>query len=233
MVITGQGLVGIGTASPAEILHLSKDGALGVRIERTGGSASVGQIYNGGNLLTLSYNLNAITFNTGATPTERMRIDSSGNLLVATTSASASNTGDGFVVSGANGSLTSRRTTGASQTHAVFVNGGATVGSIVTSTVATLYNVSSDARLKDNIADADNASSLIDALQVRKFDWKADGSHQRYGFVAQELIEVAPEAVSVPQDEDEMMGVDYSKLVPMLVKELQSVRARLAQLEGN
>jgi hypothetical protein len=30
-----------------------------------------------------------------------------------------------------------------------------------------------------------------------------------------------------------MMGVDYSKLVPMLVKELQSVRARLAQLEGN
>jgi hypothetical protein len=72
----------------------------------------------------------------------------------------------------------------------------------------------------------------IDAIQVRKFDWKADGSHQDYGMIAQELLEVAPEAVSVPEDSEEMMGVDYSKLVPMLIKEIQSLRNRVAQLEA-
>jgi len=66
---------------------------------------------------------------------------------------------------------------------------------------------------------------------VRKFDWKADGQHQDYGMIAQELIEVAPEAVSAPEDPDEMMGVDYSKLVPMLIKEIQQLRSRVATLE--
>jgi hypothetical protein len=69
-------------------------------------------------------------------------------------------------------------------------------------------------------------------LQVRKFDWKSDGSHQRYGFIAQELVTVAPEAVHQPEDTEKMMAVDYSKLVPMLVKEIQSLRARVAALES-
>ena len=90
----------------------------------------------------------------------------------------------------------------------------------------------SDQRLKENIADADDAGSKVDAIQVRKFDWKADGSHQDYGMIAQELMTVAPEAVSVPEDSEEIMGVDYSKLVPMLIKEIQSLRSRVAQLEN-
>jgi hypothetical protein len=49
--------------------------------------------------------------------------------------------------------------------------------------------------------------------------------------IAQELLEVAPEAVSQGETEDVMMGVDYSKLVPMLIKEIQSLRNRVAQLE--
>lgn len=107
----------------------------------------------------------------------------------------------------------------------------APVGGVSTSATATSYNTSSDARLKENIGDADNSSALIDQLQVRKFDWKADGSHQRYGFIAQELYTVYPEAVSKPADPEEMMGVDYSKLVPLLVQEIQSLRARVAALE--
>ena len=94
------------------------------------------------------------------------------------------------------------------------------------------YTSSSDQRLKENIQDADDAGALIDAIQVRQFDWKVDGSHQKYGMVAQELTTVAPEAVYTPQDPNEMMGVDYSKLVPMLIKEIQSLRNRVAELEG-
>ena len=70
----------------------------------------------------------------------------------------------------------------------------------------------------------------MDAIQVRKFDWIDGGEHQRYGMVAQELGTVAPEGKSVPDDAEEMQSVDYSKLVPMLVKEIQSLRARVAQL---
>ena len=121
---------------------------------------------------------------------------------------------------------------GADDTRAIaFYGNGNQVGTITVSTSATAYNTSSDQRLKENIVDAPSSSDAIDAIQVRSFDWKADGEHQRYGMVAQELQPVAPEAVSAPENPDEMMGVDYSKLVPMLIKEIQSLRQRVAQLE--
>ena len=113
-----------------------------------------------------------------------------------------------------------------------FYRAGSIVGSISTDGTNTAFNTSSDQRLKDNIVDAPSASDDIDAIQVRSFDWKANGSHQKYGMVAQELQVVAPDAVSAPEDPDEMMGVDYSKLVPMLIKEIQSLRARVADLES-
>jgi len=46
-------------------------------------------------------------------------------------------------------------------------------------------------------------------------------------------VTVVPEAVYQPEDAEQMMAVDYSKLVPMLVKEIQSLRVRVAQLESN
>ena len=114
-----------------------------------------------------------------------------------------------------------------------FINGNGLVGAISTSGSVTGYATSSDQRLKENIVNADDAGGLIDAIQVRQFDWKADGEHQRYGMVAQELELVFPEAITQEfEDPDEMMGVDYSKLVPMLVKEIQSLRNRVAELEG-
>jgi hypothetical protein len=113
-----------------------------------------------------------------------------------------------------------------------FASRGVQVGDITVSVSSTAYNTSSDQRLKENITDANDAGDKIDAIKVRQYDWKADGSHQDYGMVAQELMTVAPEAVSVPEDPEKMMGVDYSKLVPMLIKEVQSLRARVAQLEG-
>jgi len=113
-----------------------------------------------------------------------------------------------------------------------FYHSFSNVGSITTTSTYTSYATTSDVRLKENIVDAPSASEDIDAIQVRSFDWKADGSHQKYGMVAQELAEVLPSAVNVPEEENRMQSVDYSKLVPMLVKEVQSLRARVAELEG-
>ena len=168
---------------------------------------------------------------------EAMRIDSSGNLLVGTTSATgASASGVAIDPSTSGGFIALAHPSGAAsgRSYAVFRYNSTIIGNIAQSgTTAVLYNTSSDQRLKDNIVDAPSASDDIDAIQVRSFDWKADGSHQKYGMVAQELQTVAPEAVSEGETEEDMMGVDYSKLVPMMLKEIQSLRARVAQLETN
>jgi hypothetical protein len=158
--------------------------------------------------------------------TERARIDSSGDLLVGATSS----TGERVQFLGTAGAGTMKVQVGADGNNGIgFRNAsGTTVGSITVNASTTSYNVTSDERLKENIQDAYSASSLIDSLQVRQYDWKTGGLHQRYGFVAQELVTVAPEAVHQPADPEEMMAVDYSKLVPMLVKEVQSLRKRLA-----
>jgi hypothetical protein len=93
-------------------------------------------------------------------------------------------------------------------------------------------NVSSDQRLKQNIEDADDAGSTIDAIQVRKFDWIEGGKHQSYGMIAQELAEVYPEAVSVSENDEDTLGIATGDLIPMLIKEVQSLRSRVAELEN-
>ena len=173
----------------------------------------------------------------GTNALERMRIASNGDVLVGTTSTATNIPGcqlreDGKALfsSDSNYPLFVSRTDGTGGAVG-FYNGGITlVGSITINASSTSYNTSSDVRLKENIVDA--PAGNIDAIRVRSFDWKADGLHQTYGMVAQELVDVAPEAVSQGETEDDTWGVDYSKLVPMLVKEIQDLRKRVADLEG-
>lgn len=219
--------VGIGTSSPSKKLEV---GALGAFRLQTGAStmdctptagAADGFVWNVSSGCYYDWSIGG---------TSRMRINSDGQVLVGTSSTFDNVS---FLRFQSLGGVATKIAGTALTSQMSFFNDNGRVGWIGTDGTTTSYNTSSDARLKENVENADDASSLIDAIQVRKFDWKADGSHQRYGFIAQELIEVAPEAVSAPPEEDQMMAVDYSKLVPMLVKELQSVRARLAVLEGN
>jgi hypothetical protein len=153
--------------------------------------------------------------------------DSSGNFLVGTVNTTKTNTG--FRVEGGVAN-TSRASTG-SFFEFYDTGSGSRIGYISNSGgVATLYNTTSDQRLKTNIVDA--PSGNIDNIKVRSFDWIVNDSHQPYGMVAQELIEVAPYAVNKPENSDEMMAVDYSKLVPMMIKEIQDLKARLTALES-
>ena len=173
--------------------------------------------------------------------TERARIDSSGNLLVGTTTSSAKLTvvpqtaqaGIHLSQQGSASTCIVTNSTNANTDIIKFDWYGSKIGSITNSGgVSISYNTTSDERLKENIQDTTHSVDIND-IQVREFDWKTDGSHQRYGFIAQELETVYPEAVHSPEDTDEMKSVDYSKLVPLLVKEIQTLKARIETLENN
>jgi hypothetical protein len=235
--------VGIGTSSPNTILHVSSASTTKSVVETTGAASdalieftkgqgsgntwSMGIDHSNSSAFSLAYLSNG---SPSLTAHGVLTVNTSGNLFVGCTAPpDASNFGGSI---NPIGQFRSSRNTTSSATQFSFNNTNGEVGTIVTSGTSTAYNTSSDQRLKENIVDAPSASDDIDAIQVRSFDWKADGSHQKYGMVAQELVTVAPEAVSQPEDPEEMMGVDYSKLVPMMLKEIQSLRARVAQLEG-
>jgi hypothetical protein len=174
---------------------------------------------------------------------QAMTLDNAGNLLLGTTSAlntsiftvAAPSSRQGSTFQAASASywpiLCWNADTATPSSLILFqVSNGTTVGSITYNGTLTLYNTTSDQRLKTNIVNAPVGN--IDAIKVRSFDWIVDGSHQDYGMVAQELIEVAPYAVNKPENPDEMMGVDYSKLVPMMIKEIQDLKQRIATLEN-
>ena len=253
MRITSSGNVGIGTDSPtakATIedgdfarLDLNLSNATGTTIADIRGLVEGTEKWRIGKTVSSS---DDFTINVGST--ERMRIDSSGHLLVGTTSPTPySFTTDSGICWGGGTNLPNsiarestasclilNKTGTQSGSSGIqdFRYDGTSVGNISISSTAVALNSTSDERLKENITDSADAGSKVDAIQIRQFDWKADGSHQDYGVIAQELVEVAPEAVHQPVDEEDMMGVDYSKLVPMLIKEVQSLRSRVAELEN-
>jgi hypothetical protein len=114
----------------------------------------------------------------------------------------------------------------------VFRKDGSQCGTISVATNSTTYNTSSDVRLKENIVDSPSASEDIESIKVRSFNWKANNEYQKYGFIAQELLEVAPYTVSELEDSG-MLSVDYSKFVPMMIREIQSLRQRISELEND
>jgi hypothetical protein len=171
--------------------------------------------------------------------TQAMTLDASGNLLIGTTSSGGAGGASILPLGGGAGSCAIQvfnKSNTASDSAILFRVAGSNVSGISYTNTTVTYGTSSDRRLKDNIAPADNAGSVIDAIEVVKHDWKA-GGHTRYGMIAQDLHMVAPEAVLVGDADDvedfkNPWGVDYSKLVPMMMKELQSLRKRVAELES-
>ena len=71
----------------------------------------------------------------------------------------------------------------------------------------------------------------MDKINVYNFAWKKDKS-RAYGVKAHELEKVLPQAVNGEKDAAEMQQVDYSKLVPVLLKSIQELQERIKQLEN-
>jgi hypothetical protein len=254
------GNVGIGSTSAAGQLDLFGSGSSGTlnglfvrgiprltndtgTFENTyiGAGASVGNIiFQRGNSTTTSSN------------SESARFDASGNFLVGKTSGSTtvrgisingtgsatfvdSQTGDGPQIQVANiwssvlngfRFLSFRINASANEVGSISTNGSST----------TSYNTSSDYRLKENVQPMQNALAKVAALKPCTYTWKADGSNGE-GFIAHELAEVCPQAVTGVKDavdeegNPKHQGVDTSFLVATLTAAIQELNAKVTLLE--
>ena len=144
--------------------------------------------------------------------------------------------------------------------HAVvFVNPNGEVGSIKTNGTSTSYNTSSDYRLKENVNYSFDATARLKQLKPCRFNFIADANTTLDGFLAHEVSDIVPEAISgekdaihVCKDGGELpsgvsvgdkkvdangkdlinsQSIDQSKLVPLLVKTLQETLTRIDTLE--
>lgn len=115
----------------------------------------------------------------------------------------------------------------------LFFRAAVQVGSIVTNAGTTTYNTTSDRRTKRNIRATKHTLKSVLDIKVCDFDI-VDGAIDRIGVIAQELYEVAPEAVNRPAKETDFWGVDYGRLTPRLVVgQQQIVQAFKTFLEAN
>ena len=223
-----------------EISLYDETGATASLFDQASNSTRLLELINGSNLLLGLGSANttgAVQF-MGAGYTERMRIDSSGNLLVGTTSSFDSGA---ICADGGNNSkeaIACRVTQTTNSNQISFRNGNGVVGTITTNGSATAYNTSSDYRLKENVAPMTGALEKVALLKPCTYKWKVDGSDGQ-GFIAHELDAVVPGCVTGEKDavdaegNPQYQGIDTSFLVATLTAAIQEQQALITQLQAD
>jgi hypothetical protein len=192
--------------------------------------------------------------------TEVARIDSSGNLLVGTTTALGKFTLQ--TATGGGGYTQFIRNTAATNSSGtlLYINGQASSNTsyymIQTDDNSQLtmrvrgdgnitnlnnsYGAISDVKLKENIVDASPKLAALMQVKVRSYNLKTNPDCKHLGVIAQELETVFPAMIEESADRDKdnndlgttTKSVKYSVFVPMLIKAIQELTARLAALEN-
>jgi hypothetical protein len=239
LTITSAGNVGIGTSSPnltninRTVLDINgtSTSLLGLSV---GGTAKSYLFQNGNDLFINSIagimaftveTANYMSFSTNNT--ERMRITSYGSVCFGVTNSPGSN--PAYKAAFTDAIAMSVSANGNNMVN--FFNGSGTyVASIAVAASSVAYNTTSDYRLKQDLKDF-GGLDLLSNIKVYDFAWKLDNT-RTYGVVAHELADVLPSAVSGEKDGENIQGVDYSKLVPVLVKAIQEQQALITSLQA-
>lgn len=182
---------------------------------------------------------------------ERMRIDSSGNVVIGTSSnrpdlindngIAIANSGIQYQFSTSHFSVLKSSSTGTKIFFRYGTSGSQNteIGSIsypTTSSVA--YNTTSDYRLKENVVDMTGALDRVEQLQPKRFNFIQDPEITFDGFLAHEVQSVIPEAITGEKDavDDEgnpqYQGIDQSKIVPLLVGAIKELKTEIETLKS-
>jgi hypothetical protein len=242
-----------GSTSPTERMRIDSSGNVGIgtssienfgstsRLFKVAGTASSGYgailVNSGTKTIQILANSDSNVMSIGSrsndyvgfctNDTERMRIDTSGSLLVGTTSSG----GVGYsLTTGTSPNLLINKSNNGGNDNVTFRYNGTNIGTISTSTTTTAYNTSSDYRLKHDVQPVITGLATVTALKPVTYKWNADNSDGE-GFVAHELQEIIPHAVTGVKDAVDKdgkpvhQGVDYSKIVVHLVAAIQELKA--------
>ena len=244
------GNLGIGTTNPSSKLNVVGSISIAGRGTSFAQNFPDWQIYNTSTGSSLAF---------GDYTNERMRIDSSGNLLVGQTSASNSSRLNVTGPSGQNIIISMKRPgenvsyLGSSTPEPFQVYDSGIVQRFVVTSAGSCQNTTgsygtiSDVKVKENIVDATPKLDKVMQLQVKNFTLKTNPELKQIGFIAQELQQVFPSLIEESEDEDEKgektgevtLGVKTTVLIPILVKAIQELKAtvdaqaaRIAALEA-
>jgi hypothetical protein len=198
----------------------------------TGGTATLGALTVSGSdsgdlvRITQTGSGNALVVEDSANPDSTpFVVDASGNLLVGTTVSRNAKLNIKQTI--AEAIIDINHTNPGTQYFQYFVYNGSVIGTILGNNTSTSYNTSSDYRLKENITEITDGISRVKQLNPSRFNFIADPENIVDGFIAHEVQDIVPEAVSGEKDavnEDGSInpqGIDQSKLVPLLTAALQ------------
>jgi hypothetical protein len=232
--------VGIGTTSPAFAtgtgLQVKGSNFTSVRVTSASSTGLDLSQTNDGTSYLYNRDNGALIF--GINDTERMRLSTLNRFLVGTTT----DRGKLTVLYNSNSNATPTLWCGNDGSSAVWISfgnsSGGVYGSISRSGSATAYNTTSDHRLKENVDYTFDATTRLKQLKPCRFNFIADADTTVDGFLAHEVQSVVPEAITGTHNEEDdegnpvMQGIDQSKLVPLLVKTIQELEARITALEN-
>ena len=238
-VLIPSGNVGIGTSSPGYKLDVQNSSSVTAQLKTTSGSYAQWQIIGAAGTTTFGtdsstgfvYTTSNIPLTFGTNNTERARIDTSGNLLVGTTSY-AGLWGGGIysnadIAIGNNSGTAGRycRLDGFSDKLSVVWSSSSTDNnSIYYAWGGTAWVNSSDERLKENLIPIDNALQKVNSLRAVIGNFISDEEKIKHPFlIAQDVQKVLPEAVDA--NDPEKLGVAYTDVIPLLVAAMQELKA--------
>ena len=220
MRISSGGNVGIGVTDPDQPLQVK-----GVIETQATNSTNGWAMY--------TYTDNTFRLNYNGSGSDEIVLTSSGNLFVGADTTGGTASAKIEANGGVDGRCFQTKVSGTGSANAItFNNGNGQVGYIATSGTSTSYATSSDYRLKENVTYEFDALSRVAQLKPARFNFISDGETTVDGFIAHEVSDIVPEAITGEKDGEQMQGIDQSKLVPLLTKAIQEQQELIKDLKS-